>query len=129
MYDDFNTPEAIAVLFDLASEVNRAQDDEKQLLANTMKSLGASLNFLQRDPTEFLQSGSKDQGGLSPEQIEEQIAARVAAKQAKDFAQADLIRKTLLDLRASFASNCSRLLGASLQRTDEARSHSQKNHS
>jgi cysteinyl-tRNA synthetase len=97
MNDDFNTPEAIAVLFDLASEVNRAQGDEKQALANTLKALGASLNFLQRNPTEFLQAGSKDQDGLSPAQIEEQIAARVTAKQAKDFAQADMIRKTLLE--------------------------------
>ena len=97
MNDDFNTPEAIAVLFDLASEVNRAQGDEKQLLANVMKSLGQVLNFLQRDPTTFLQAGSKDQDGLSPEQIEEHIAARVVAKQAKDFAKADSIRKTLLE--------------------------------
>jgi cysteinyl-tRNA synthetase len=97
MNDDFNTPEAIAVLFDLASEVNRAQGEEKQLLANTLKALGVALNFLQRDPTAFLQAGSKDQDGLSPSQIEEQIAARIAAKQAKDFAKADLIRKTLLE--------------------------------
>ena len=97
MNDDFNTPEAIAVLFDLASEVNRAQGDEKILLANVMKSLGQTLNFLQRNPTEFLQSGSKDQDGLSPEQIEEHIAARVAAKQAKDFAKADTSRKSLLE--------------------------------
>jgi cysteinyl-tRNA synthetase len=97
MNDDFNTPEAIAVLFDLASELNRAQGDEKQKLANTLRSLGRSLNFLQRDPTAFLQAGSKHQDGISSEQIEEQIAARVAAKQSKDFAKADLIRKTLLD--------------------------------
>jgi len=97
MNDDFNTPEAIAVLFDLASEVNRTQGDEKQLLAFIMKSLGETLNFLQRDPTTFLQAGSKDQDGLSPQQIEEHIAARVIAKQAKDFVRADLIRKTLLD--------------------------------
>ena len=97
MNDDFNTPEAIAVLFDLASEVNRAQGNEKSALANTLKSLGAALHFLQRDPTQFLQSGSKSDDGLSPAQIEEQIAARVSAKQAKDFAKADLIRKTLLE--------------------------------
>jgi cysteinyl-tRNA synthetase len=99
MNDDFNTPEAIAVLFDLASEVNRAQGDEKALLANTMKALASTLNFLQRDPTQFLQSGSKDSEGqgLSAAEIEAQITARIAAKQAKDFAKADAIRKTLLE--------------------------------
>jgi cysteinyl-tRNA synthetase len=97
MNDDFNTPEAIAVLFDLASEVNRTQGPEKQMLASTLKSLGATLNFLQCDPTTFLQAGTKQEGGLSAIQIEEKIAERVAAKQAKDFAKADLIRKTLLD--------------------------------
>lgn len=97
MNDDFNTPEAIAVLFDLASEVNRAQGTEKQALSSTLRGLGKTLNFLQRDPTQFLQSGSKEQDGLSPSQIDQQIAARLAAKQAKDFAQADGIRKTLLE--------------------------------
>ncbi len=97
MNDDFNTPEAIAVLFDLASEVNRAQGDEKQQLANVLRSLGGYLNFLQRDPTAFLQAGSKDEGDLGVEQIEAQISARVAAKQAKDFAKADAIRQSLLD--------------------------------
>ncbi|MBU3558951.1 cysteine--tRNA ligase [Polynucleobacter sp. Nonnen-W13] len=98
MNDDFNTPEAIAVLFDLASEVNRTQGEEKVQLASILKSLAGALNFLQRDPIEFLQEGSR--GGdtsLSAAAIEERIAARVAAKLAKDFAQADLIRKTLLD--------------------------------
>jgi cysteinyl-tRNA synthetase len=96
MNDDFNTPEAIAVLFDLASEVNRTQGDEKRLLASTLQSLGGVLNFLQRDPTSFLQSGTKDVEGLSPAMIDAKIAARVAAKNAKDFAQADSIRKALL---------------------------------
>jgi cysteinyl-tRNA synthetase len=97
MNDDFNTPEAIAVLFDLASEVNRAQGAEKQMLASTLKSLGATMNFLQCDPTTFLQAGSKQESGLSAPQIEEKIAERIAAKQAKDFTKADLIRKALLD--------------------------------
>ena len=98
MNDDFNTPEAIAALFDLASEVNRAQGEEKMHLANMLKKLAATLNFLQRDPTAFLQEGSRGvEAGLSATAIEEQIAARVAAKQAKDFAKADLIRKTLLE--------------------------------
>lgn len=98
MNDDFNTPEAIATLFDLASEVNRAQGEEKSVLANTLKMLAGTLNFLQRDPTIFLQAGSRGgEEGVSAEKIEEQIAARVAAKLAKDFSQADLIRKTLLE--------------------------------
>jgi cysteinyl-tRNA synthetase len=98
MNDDFNTPEAIAALFDLASEVNRAQGEDKVRLASTLKALAGNLNFLQRDPTVFLQEGSRGaDGGLSAAAIEEQIAARVAAKQAKDFAKADAIRKTLLE--------------------------------
>jgi cysteinyl-tRNA synthetase len=98
MNDDFNTPEAIAALFDLASEVNRAQGEEKLQLASVLKSLAADLNFLQRDPIVFLQEGSRGgDAGLSAAAIEEQIAARVTAKLAKDFAKADLIRKTLLD--------------------------------
>ena len=97
MNDDFNTPEAIAVLFELASEVNRAQGQDKTTLAATLKALGGMLNFLQRDPTAFLQMGSKSEDGLQAQDIEEQIAARAGAKQAKDFAKADLIRKTLLE--------------------------------
>jgi cysteinyl-tRNA synthetase len=98
MNDDFNTPEAIAALFDLASEVNRAQAEEKAQLANTLKGLAASLNFLQCDPTVFLQAGSRGiEAGLSAEKIEEQITARISAKQQKDFAKADLIRKALLE--------------------------------
>ena len=97
MNDDFNTPEAIAVLFDLASEVNRAQGTEKQLLASTLKSLGGLLNFLQREPMAFLQAGSKQKDGMTVAQIKEQIAQRAAAKQAKDFAKADSIRKMLLE--------------------------------
>ena len=98
MNDDFNTPEAIAVLFDLASEINRTQAQEKDQLANTLRSLAGSLNFLQRDPNQFLQAGARlTENGLSVEQIELQITARANAKQAKDFAKADGIRKQLLE--------------------------------
>jgi cysteinyl-tRNA synthetase len=98
MNDDFNTPEAIATLFDLASELNRVQGEDKIQLAQTLKALAANLDFLQRDPIHFLQAGSRSgDAGLSEEFIEEQIAARVHAKQAKDFAAADLIRKSLLE--------------------------------
>jgi cysteinyl-tRNA synthetase len=98
MNDDFNTPEAIATLFDLATEVNCAQGAEKILLASTLKGLAKTLNFLQRDPTLFLQAGSRvGETGLSNDSIEEQIAARAAAKLVKDFAKADSIRKSLLE--------------------------------
>ena len=95
MNDDFNTPEAIAVLFALASEINRAQGSERLALAQVLHQLAGILNFLQRDPTAFLQSASL--AGLSSELIEGQIAARIAAKAARDFAQADAIRKNLLE--------------------------------
>jgi len=79
------------VLFDLANEINRTQSVEA---ATQLKLLGAVLGLLQRDPTEFLQSGVND--GLSEAQISEQIKARTAAKQAKNYAEADRIRKELL---------------------------------
>ena len=83
---------------DLASEMNRAPNEAKGNLANTLRRLASYLNFLQRNPTDFLQSSSNgEQAGISSSLIEAQIAARVAAKNAKDFAQADQIRKTLLE--------------------------------
>ncbi len=93
MDDDFNTPEAIAVLFDLANDVNRIRSRE---LAARLKALAGVLGLLQRDPTEFLQGGTVA-GGLDDAAIEAQIAARIAAKKAKNFAEADRIRKELLD--------------------------------
>ena len=88
MDDDFNTAEALAVLFDLAGEVNRSQSAEAAL---QLKNLGAVLGFLERDPVEFLQGAGSDDA-----LILEQIAARNAAKQAKNYAEADRIRKALL---------------------------------
>ena len=93
MDDDFNTPEAAAVLFDLANEVNRAQSPEA---AAQLKALGGVLGLLQRDAQEFLQ-GSTTAGGLNDAAINAQIAARIAAKKAKNFAEADRIRKELLE--------------------------------
>ena len=92
MDDDFNTPEAVAVLFDLANEVNRTQSVEA---AAQLKALGGVLGLLQRDPMEFLQGGAAT-GGLDDAAINAQIEARIAAKQAKNFAEADRIRKELL---------------------------------
>jgi len=88
MDDDFNTPEAVAVLFDLAGEVNRSQSAQAALL---LRALGGVLGLLQRTPTEFLQGAGSDDA-----MIIEQIAARNAAKLAKNYAEADRIRKELL---------------------------------
>ena len=96
MNDDFNTPEAIAALFDLASEINRASDaNTKQELSQTLRHLAGLIGLLQRSPNEFLQSGTPHTG-MSPAEIEEQIAARQAAKLAKNFQEADAIRERLL---------------------------------
>ena len=93
MDDDFNTPEAMAVLFDLANEVNRNPSPEA---ATQLQLLAGILGLLQRDPQEFLQGG--DRKNMSEAQINEQIAARLAAKQSKNYAESDRIRKELLDL-------------------------------
>ena len=90
MNEDFGTPEAVAVLFDLASEVNRSQSAQ---LAGWLKTLGGVLGLLQADPTHYLQAGVS----LGEAEIQAQIAQRAAAKAAKDFAQADGIRKALAE--------------------------------
>ncbi len=93
MDDDLNTPEAVAVLFDLANEVNRNQSAEA---AAQLKALAGVLGLLQRDPQQFLQ-GEASAGGLDDAAINAQIEARIAAKKAKNFAEADRIRKELLE--------------------------------
>jgi cysteinyl-tRNA synthetase len=91
MDDDFNTPEACAVLFELASEVNRSRSAQDAAL---LKGLGALLGLLQREPTAFLQGGTSA-GQLSAEEIEALIDQRTAARKARNFAEADRIRKEL----------------------------------
>jgi cysteinyl-tRNA synthetase len=91
MNDDFNTPAALAVLFELAGEVNRTKSVDSAAL---LSALGATLGVLQQAPQVYLQAGAL----LSDEEIQHRIEARAAAKQAKDFAGADLIRKELADL-------------------------------
>jgi cysteinyl-tRNA synthetase len=101
MDDDFNTPEALAVLFELARELNRAKQDqptEAARLAGELKQLGAILGLLQQVPQTFLQ-GTQQQGmPLSESEIEAKITQRIAAKANKDFAQADAIRDELAAL-------------------------------
>jgi cysteinyl-tRNA synthetase len=88
MNEDFGTPEAVAVLFDLATEVNRSMSSQ---MAGLLKALGGVLGLLQDDPQHFLQAGSD----VDESAIQTQIAARAAAKAAKNFAEADRIRQEL----------------------------------
>jgi cysteinyl-tRNA synthetase len=90
MDDDFNTADATAVLFELASEVNRTRSSQDAAL---LRALAGILGLLQRDPVAFLQAGSTEQ--LTATEIEALIAQRAAARQAKNFAEADRIRKHL----------------------------------
>jgi cysteinyl-tRNA synthetase len=92
MDDDFNTPEALAVLFDVANEANRSGDAAK---GRMLRALGGILGLLQRDAMEFLRSGTADNAAQDPAQIEQLVAARVAAKRERNFAEADRIRDEL----------------------------------
>lgn len=110
MDDDFNTPEAVAVLFDLANELNRTQSADS---AAQLKALGGVLGLLQRDPQSYFQGTTHNLAAelkaqpatvtawgsrsIGPESINDLIAARTAAKQAKNFIEADRIRKELLE--------------------------------
>ena len=87
MDDDFNTPGAVAVLFELAGDINRGQRADAGLL----RVLGGTLGLLQLSPSAYLQGDS----GLSEGAIAERIAARAAAKAARDFVLADRIRREL----------------------------------
>ncbi len=89
MDEDFGTPEAVAVLFDLASEINKTGSVE---LAGLLKALGACIGLLQADATVFLQSGAR----LDEASIDALIAQRSAAKAKRNFVEADRIREELL---------------------------------
>ena len=100
MDDDFNTPIALAALFDLARDLNRAksaQPAEAPHLAGELKRLAGVLGLLQQTPQTFLK-GAQQQVALSEEEIEAKIAERQAAKGSKDFARADAIRDELAAL-------------------------------
>jgi cysteinyl-tRNA synthetase len=98
MDDDFNTPVALSVLFDLARELNKVKDfdaTQAALLAKTLTSLASILGLLQDDSESFLKGGEVSSNGLSNEEIEQQIQARLDAKAAKNWAEADRIRESL----------------------------------
>lgn len=90
MDDDFNTPVALAVLFELAHEVNKTQDKK---LAKTLKMLGNILGLLESAPAEFFKS---DFSAEKIDEIEMLIAARNQARQAKDWVKSDEIRAQLM---------------------------------
>jgi cysteinyl-tRNA synthetase len=104
MDDDFNTPEAMAVLFDLANEVNKTKSLES---ASLLKNLGGVLGLLQRDASEFLQGvvqapsiqaeGKELTERLDNREIDSKILERIEAKKTRNFVEADRIRKELAD--------------------------------
>ncbi|AKJ28668.1 cysteine--tRNA ligase [Caldimonas brevitalea] len=91
MNDDFNTAEAVAVLFELASEVNRSKSSQS---AGLLKALGGVLGLLQSVPRAYLQGRHT---GLDDAAIQAQIDARAAAKKARNFTEADRIRQALAE--------------------------------
>jgi cysteinyl-tRNA synthetase len=90
MDEDLNTPVAIAVLFELAADLNRTRDSAK---ATVLRGLGGVLGVLQQRPSDYLQGGAGTAAGAAS--IEARIAERAAAKAARDFAAADRIRAEL----------------------------------
>ena len=95
MNDDFNTPEAIAVLFDLANETNKKSLKQG---ADLLKGLGGILGLLQQDPQQYFQDdASLGDSAYTSEQIEDLIQERVTARKEGDYARADQIRKDLFN--------------------------------
>ncbi|MGD8430197.1 MAG: cysteine--tRNA ligase [Ectothiorhodospiraceae bacterium] len=96
MDDDFNTPEALAVLFDLAREVNRRREagsPDAASLGGELRNLASVLGLLQDDPEDFLKGGGS--GDLTDQEIDDMLAQRAAARKDRDFARADRIRDEL----------------------------------
>ncbi len=96
MDDDFNSPEACAVLFEMVREINRLRDTDMQAasgLAAQLKALASVLGILQMDPDTFLQAGAE--GKVDATQVEALIAARLQARSDKNWAESDRIRDQL----------------------------------
>ena len=102
MRDDFNTSEAIAVLFEINKALNTSVKDgnaeQAAVYYATLRHLTNILGLVQHNVDDFLKSDIGQEAlGLSAEQIEDLIQQRVDAKKAKEFARADEIRQSLLD--------------------------------
>lgn len=103
MNDDFNTPEAIAVLFDLANETNKTGVLQGAIL---LKVLGGLLGLLQQDPQQYLQNKvTIGDPTFTAGRIEQMIQHRLAARKAGNYTEADRIRKELLDVDITLEDN------------------------
>jgi cysteinyl-tRNA synthetase len=97
MDDDFNTPEALAALFDLTREINKVRETDEAkaaALAAQLRRLGGVLGLLGDNPDSFLK-GAPASGGLSDQEVDDLIARRIEARKDKDWAEADRIRDLL----------------------------------
>jgi len=98
MDDDFNTPEALAALFELTREINRLRGEDEPraaALGAVLRRLGGILGILQDDPERYLRGGAGGDRGLSDEAIDRLVQQRLDARAAKDWAEADRIRDEL----------------------------------
>jgi len=98
MEEDFNTPEALAILFDLSHEINKIRSEslsQATQLGSELRRLGEVLGLLQADPEMFLQGTQETGQALSTTEIENMIAERKAARERRDWAAADQIRTDL----------------------------------
>lgn len=99
MDDDFNTPMALAVLFDMVREINKLREENKLAqaaqLGGTLKKLGGILGILQKQPMAFLQAGMTD---VDMAKVQQLIDMRNAARSGKDWAAADRARQELIDI-------------------------------
>jgi len=99
MDDDFNTPKAVALLHELAHEINRIKDQDlvrAQELASTLKALAGILGLLEESPEAFLKRGvGSQESGLTDDEIQSLLAQREQARKDKDFTESDRIRDLL----------------------------------
>ena len=95
MDDDFNTPGAMAVLFDVARALNKAGGEERVYLGGLLRHLGGVLDLLYQSPEDFLKGGVKESADDETSRIEALIEKRNRARKERDFATADAARDEL----------------------------------